>query len=138
MEDWGCGLAWYKLFHEGGKYTGVDESQSNFADVVCKLESHVTATPGLLMRHVLEHNRNWRQVLERALVSFTHRMCLIVFTPLESSDRVLTIEGVPIPDIALKESDLRAMLQPFLVKDAHARTHTRYGWEWIFYLQVSP
>src|SRR5271166_500073 len=79
IEDWGCGYAQFKDVHEG-PYRGVDGTKG-WADVVADLRVHTTRCEGLLLRHVLEHNPDWRVLLANAVQSFTKRMVLVVFTP---------------------------------------------------------
>jgi hypothetical protein len=81
VEDWGCGLAWFKQLIGPGRYRGVDGSKSAFADIITDLTDYTSSPDGILMRHVLEHNHSWEKVLCNALGSFRRKMCLIFFTP---------------------------------------------------------
>lgn len=55
VEDWGCGLGWFRRYVDGPGYRGVDGSWSRFADEIVDLEQYRSQVPGLFMRHVLEH-----------------------------------------------------------------------------------
>jgi len=138
VEDWGCGLGWYKQFHEGG-YTGLDESPSPFASKVVGLDQYTSSVPGIFMRHVLEHNHSWRKILSNALMSFQKRMFLAVFTPLEKTERVMSTAvvalGVMVPDLALAGPFLDARVERLLVKKEVVATATRYGSETVYYLE---
>lgn len=138
VEDWGCGLGWYKQFHKG-EYKGVDGSKSDFADVVVDLAAYKSRAEGIFMRHVLEHNTSWRVILENALDSFQKRMCLILFGPLGKWDRELTVPGLAIPDLELCEVDLRGMLLKAVgrehLKEEVVATKSRYNTERVFYLE---
>lgn len=134
VEDWGCGLGWFSRFHEG-EYTGVDGSCSKFAKVIADLTERVSVTEAIFMRHVLEHNRDWKLVLGNAIASFQKRMVLVMFTPFSDETHVMT-ESVPgIPDIAFRKRDLTIFFEPLLVREEALKTETQYGYEHIFYLE---
>lgn len=140
IEDWGCGGGWMRQFHKG-PYIGIDGSLSPFADVVIDLRAVVTVTPGLFMRHVLEHNYAWRDILRNAVASFQRRMVLVIFTPLEAATRVMrsgvaSAPGNPdVPDIAFCRKDLVDLFDDaVIVNEGRVETKTQYGAEYIFYL----
>lgn len=77
VEDWGCGLGWYRRFAKG-TYKGVDGSWSPYADEVADLCEYRSQTPAVFMRNVLEYNpSDWQVIVDNALSSFTERMVLI-------------------------------------------------------------
>jgi hypothetical protein len=121
VEDWGCGCAFSRRFRRGA-YRGIDGSPSRWTDHVADLETYRSQTPGLFMRHVLEHNPNWRTILANALTSFTERMVLITFMPFRSEqaescpcDAGLALHAA-VPNIYLPEPELLSMLQPYLTE----------------------
>ena len=138
VEDWGCGLGWFKQFHKGG-YLGVDGSRSDFADVVVDLGAYHSRAEAIFMRHVLEHNVNWRVILQNALDSFQKRFCLVLFGPLGKWDKELTPPKVEIPDLELSEVDFRGMLIKAVgrdrIKEQVLATKSRYNTERVFYLE---
>ena len=138
VEDWGCGAGWFRRYADG-PYRGVDGSASRFADLVVDLCRYTSSTPGLFMRHVLEHNQDWQQILRNALASFTRRMVLVLFTPLASYTTVLCNReyqpGLFIPEISFARHDLLRDLGPLLVGEESLRTATQYGVEHVFYLE---
>ncbi len=78
IEDWGCGAGGFKRFFKNlNKYVGVDGSKTPFADIKTDLLIYNSNVDGIFMRHVLEHNYEWKKILENALKSFTQRMCLV-------------------------------------------------------------
>src|SRR5215469_4856927 len=101
IEDWGCGLGWFRSFLPADcEYFGVDGSHSPFADRIADLETYRTTCEGLLLRHVLEHNHNWRVILDNALASFSRRLALILFTPLAEREVELARCGrTGVPDL---------------------------------------
>lgn len=138
IEDWGCGLGGMRLFSGYKEYVGVDGSASNFADRVVDLVEYRSNVEGIFMRHVLEHDRNWKQILRNAVESFQKRMVLILFTPLVDETRELTWnEGYEVPDIAFSASDLLSEMQGCSVRQETYKTDTQYGVEHVFFLEKS-
>src|SRR5512143_667285 len=76
VEDWGCGTCWAKHYREGS-YTGIDWAPG-FADVVADLRTYISDVDGIFMRAVLEHNTDWGDILDNALVSAPH-LVLVLF-----------------------------------------------------------
>jgi hypothetical protein len=81
VEDWGCGTAYARKFFKKSRYIGVDGSPSRMTEVVADLRQYRSTPDGILMRHILEHNVEWREILRNALQSFKHRMALVFFLP---------------------------------------------------------
>ena len=138
IEDWGCGAGWFRRYVDG-PYRGIDGSASRFADDVVDLCSYISSTPGLFMRHVLEHNQDWQQILRNALASFGRRMVLVLFTPFSNYTTVLCNRayqpGLSIPEISFARHDLVRELGPLLVGEESLQTATQYGIEHVFYLE---
>jgi N-terminal domain of galactosyltransferase len=142
VEDWGCGPGWFRRCLEG-HYRGVDGSRTPAVDAVVDLCEYTSRTPGLFMRHVLEHNQDWQRILRNAVSSFTHRMALVIFTPFAAHTRIVCNReyrpGLFIPDISFARRDLLRELEPFLLGEESLRTETQYGAEHVFYLErTSP
>jgi len=116
---------------------GVDGSKSRHADVVADLVYRKTTAEAIFMRHVLEHNPDWRQILDNALASFEKRFVLVIFTPLEDKDRVLTHGRQPIPDIALSKPDLLAKLHApgLTVTEKEVSSASCYKKETLFFVE---
>lgn len=138
VEDWGCGLGWFGRLHDD-ECVGVDGSPSQFCTTVADLCTYRSTPEGIFMRHVLEHNVNWRAILANALESFQKRFCLVLFGPLGKWDRELTPPKVPIPDLELCEVDFRNMLHSAVgrdrIKEQVIATKSRYNTERVFYLE---
>lgn len=111
VEDWGCGYGWFKNVHYGG-YLGLDGTQSPWCDEIVELKNHTSASQGILLRHVLEHNHDWVQILDNAVSSFTRRLCIILFTPLMDKTTVIVEDvcGLGVPDIAFNLDDILGRL----------------------------
>lgn len=81
IEDWGCGAGWLSTLISSGRYRGIDGTASAHCSEVVDLVHYRSTVPAVFMRHILEHNYEWRAILDNALASFTERMVLILFTP---------------------------------------------------------
>lgn len=110
VEDWGCGCIWAKQFFK--QYRGVDGS-GPFCDIRADLTEYSSKVPCILIRHVLEHNHEWRVVLRNLLQSFGKRACIVLSLPLEDKERVWTWER-DIPYIHLEHADFESAIAPFL------------------------
>jgi hypothetical protein len=132
VEDWGCGLGWFKLLHDG-PYLGIDGTRSQFCDVHADLVTYRSETPGLLLRHVLEHNHEWQKILDNAVASFTERMCLILFTPLAEVTQVIAddVGGLGVPDISFALRDITDRLIGCVWSVETLPTDTAYGTETV-------
>lgn len=139
VEDWGAGKGWFSKFIDPGKYRGVDGSHSPFANIIADLATYRSNVPGILMRHVIEHNYEWKAVLINALESFTERMVLVLFTPLADETHEIYYNTDPgVPDISFSESDLFHLFRLTGVSVSRTETvknHTNYGGETIYYLE---
>ena len=111
IEDWGCGRGYFKQFVKGD-YFGIDGS-GTFAGVRANLASRKSQAPCILLRHVLEHNIEWRKILVNLLDSFTCRAVIVSFIPLQEKEHILGWEN-GIPNIALPREEFMQMILPYL------------------------
>jgi glycosyltransferase involved in cell wall biosynthesis len=138
IEDWGCGFGHARQFVTTSEYVGVDGS-SRHADKIVDLTTYTSDVDCIYMRHVLEHNAEWRRILSNALASFRKRMVLVIFTPL--SDRThqigtsVSITSVPVPDISFRKDDLTDFFKHLSYSEEDLCTDTQYRTEHIFYIQ---
>jgi hypothetical protein len=106
VEDWGCGYAWFKRYHNG-PYRGVDGTPSRWNDIWADLENYRSSGWNILLRHVLEHNYNWWSVLSNAVESFDKRLCIILFTPTgETKILAENVGGLGVPDLGFRIEDI--------------------------------
>lgn len=134
VEDWGCGKGGLRLFIPAGRYRGIDGSQTPFASKIVDLARYRSQVPGVFMRHVLEHNRQWLKILDNALVSAQHRLFLAVFTPI--GERTRQIGYTPmlgVPDISFALPDLTEPIAAagFTLTVETIPTDTQYGTEMV-------
>lgn len=140
IEDWGCGAGGFKrFFSDGHKYVGVDGSKTPFADIQVDLREYVSSVDGIFMRHILEHNYEWKLILENACRSFNKKMCLILFTPF--SDKTHEIahnlnHGVDVPDLSFNKDELITIFDKYGIKHEllTIQSETGYNIEHIIYL----
>jgi mannosyltransferase OCH1-like enzyme len=146
VEDWGCGYGGFKNYlapHQ--TYIGIDGSQSRFADKIEDLTNYKSKADGIHLRHVLEHNPSWPEILTNFLQSFTQRAVLTLFTPLADVETVIARypnfndTGVEMVDISLSENDLYRFFNDAgdiavrTMKDLN--TKSQYGIEHIYLLK---
>lgn len=140
VEDWGTGMGGFhapmRAANPDVDLVGVDGSETPFARVVTDLVHHKSRVEGIFMRHVLEHDPQWSSILDNALSSFTKRMVLVLFTPMQTETREIAWNGNGVPDIGFAEKDLIERFQNAGVKfdRAHYETKTQYGEESVFVL----
>jgi hypothetical protein len=133
VEDWGCGFGNAKTLCKT-TYRGVDGSKGPNTDVIADLREYKSETDGILLRHVLEHNHDWKKVLDNAIASFKNKMVIILFTPLVASTRQIATNWSNIPDISFRKEDILEPLKEFTVTEEVLRTKTQYGIEIMFYV----
>jgi GT2 family glycosyltransferase len=138
IEDWGCGFAYARTFVTDSEYVGLDGS-SQWADKIRDLRAYRSDVDCIFMRHVLEHNVDWRLILANAVASFRRRMVLIIFTPFSDSTRIIstsqTVTSVPVPDISFRKEDLTEYFHHLKYSEATFETDTQYGTEHLFYVE---
>ena len=137
LEDWGCGTAAFKKFY-GGKYIGIDGTNNPFVDKVVDLRNYRSSVDGIMLRHVLEHNYDWKGVLENALLSFKKKLCLVIFTPFVEATHEIAhngTSGVDVPDIAFNKQELESFFSDLQWRVETRDTRTQYKIEHIYYIE---
>lgn len=137
VEDWGCGASYARRFI-GAPYRGIDGIKSKFASVVVDLATYRSTVPKILMRGVLEHNLDWRTILENLLCSFTDRAVLILFMPPGPVD-VNRSDDPEWPAMTLCEPDLDAILRRHadvsVTKEDFVVDTEPVNWERIYFME---
>jgi hypothetical protein len=134
IEDWGCGTGYARRFVTRSPYRAVDGSPSLGVDHVTDLRTYRSDADCIFMRHVLEHNADWRRILENALASFRRRMVLVVFTPFaEETTEIASWQGIP--DLSLRKADLLEAFAGLEVQEEIVESNTEYLREHVFYLE---
>jgi len=137
IEDWGCGPGYFGTILPGTvRYFGLDGAVSQWGSKVpIDLATYKSNIPGIMMRHVLEHNMSWRTILANALESFTQRMCLILFVPPIDGIEAVNYSKDDTPILALPSLAIDSMVAPYLVTSHRIKTKSPYGYETIYYLE---
>lgn len=129
VEDWGCALAYAKNYRIGA-YRGIDGTPGA-ADVIADLSEYRSKVEGVHMRGILEHNHDWRVILNNALDSFTKRMSLMLYVPMQEKEEIRSEKPV---EIALPARDVIAAIGRY-VRDMRIVTPSAHGFETIFLLE---
>jgi hypothetical protein len=140
IEDWGCGPGWLRTLFPVDRYRGIDGTASPYCDEVVDLVVYRSTIPGIFMRHVLEHNEAWAQILDNAVASFTERMVLILFTPERATTEAIAFHpDIGVPDIAFRLADITSRFPPDVVYSVQwLPSATQYGGETIILLHRLP
>lgn len=123
VEDWGCGHAVFRNYLRKCAYFGIDGSHTHEADLtgvdLCDYRS--IRADHILLRHVLDHNIEWRRILGNAILSFKKRALLIFFHDWQPVTKVITVNDVlwarGVPDLVFSREDVMEMVAPFFVKE---------------------
>jgi 2-polyprenyl-3-methyl-5-hydroxy-6-metoxy-1,4-benzoquinol methylase len=153
VEDWGCGVCILKKYLKPDQtYIGIDGSDTKYQSVIADLTTYKRIgdkVDAIFMKHVLEHNVQWEQILRNMLESFTKRCVLILFTPFSQETTCLNTaayvhsnkdgEIVHIPDLSFKKKDLTDIINSYkdisFEYETIASPKTVYQLEHIFYLE---
>ena len=142
VEDWAVGGGGF-LNHRPDAI-GVDGSNTPFAQkTYIDLCNYISSCEGVNMRHVLEHNINWKDILHNAFKSATKKICITLFiemTPGETKEISHNlIHGVDVPDLSLSESEFMSIIHshnPFHYTVESLPTQTGYGREIVYYITL--
>jgi hypothetical protein len=140
VEDWGCGVGWMRRFVDG-PYIGVDGAWSRFAEVQADLREYRSSVDCVVMRHVLEHNSDWRTIAANFAGSWTKRAALVLFIPPQLEDIDVGGEDWAVPDIAVSGPDLIEILgrngTEFTYVDLYypPDDSVQWGWEGVLLME---
>jgi hypothetical protein len=138
IEDWGCGKGWLRRYVSADRYRGIDGSDTPFADTIADLCGYRSRVDGVFLRHVLEHNYEWRAILSNALASAARRCVIVLFTPLCGAQRELNYcEEIGVPDLALPRREFEAALSGHDWSELITASDTFYGQESIFLVSAA-
>lgn len=155
VEDWGCGGGWLQRHLPHAVYRGVDGAAAPWVDVLADLRTYRSQVPRAHMRHVLEHNPEWRTLLANFLESWSDRAVITTWVPFRGEPcmhRPCPQDDDPppgdvdhgrgewaVPDLHMVRADFEAILGDHGVTwDSQGYTTTsQYGHEELFWL-VKP
>lgn len=141
VEDWGCGAGGFRRYRPDA--IGVDGSDTPFADKkYVDLSEYMSSCDGIFMRHVLEHNRDWKTILANAIRSASKKICVVLFTPLNDIGTTELARnggsGIDVPDLSLGRDELDAIFAEHRlanVRIERCETATKYGAEHVVYIE---
>jgi hypothetical protein len=116
LDDWGGGTGFAKRYVTRGNYHLLDGAWSPWVNAVADLRTYIPGyqPDGILLRHVLEYNGQWRQIIANALTCVRARLCIVIGTPMVEPATTIVAKvpysGVPIIHFTLK--DLLSALYP--------------------------
>jgi len=142
LEDWGCGTTYARKFVKHATYRGVDGSNSRFCERHVDLREYRESDADcILIRHVLEHNREWPRILDHAVATFRKRMCLAFHMSLApystvhaSTTDVCDLHAAGIPNLNVGRAELWERLRGLWTREEIVRSATPYGFETIIYV----
>lgn len=139
VEDWGCGTGGFKEFCLVD-YIGVDGSVSPYADRIADLSEYRTKTAAIHIRHVLEHNYDWETILENALASAEHKLCICIFTPFAPSTvEIATNLDINVPVLSLSKEKIEKHFDGFYWRlIENIPTNTEYRQEHVYLVWKYP
>lgn len=132
VADWGGSTGFFgSCLPPSVKYTVVDGTVQLTDQVLADLRTYREPSDGILLRHVLEINAEWRTILRNALSAFCERMVVITHTRSDGPTAyVRNKSGWPIHN--LSEHDLVGEMGPALVYlERHQTSHP----ETVYYLE---
>ena len=104
-----------------------------YADEICDLTKRESSVDGIFIRHILEHNYNWQDILANAVDSFRKRLVLIMFTPFGKSTVPLVRNALL--DLSFRKEDITGYFEGLNVREEHLdSTDTQYKLEHVFYV----
>lgn len=140
IEDWGCGMCYFSNFLSPTvNYIGIDGSHSKFVSEVHDLVTYRSKEKpdGIFMRHILEHNYDWKPILQNALASFKNKFVLVLFTPINTNltREIAYNQEIGVPDISFNMYEILDLLKEYKFNFKEYVTSTQYGIEHIFYIE---
>jgi hypothetical protein len=142
VEDWGTGAGGFKRYRPDT--IGVDGSKTPHADIITDLTIYHSNVEGIFLRHVIEHNYEWKQVLINALNSASKKIVIILFTPFSAEETIVipgSLEenrnfGIDVPSISINRDEFYKIVDTFSFRHSEEiiNSNTRYGQEIIITL----
>lgn len=132
VADWGGSTGFFgTCLPASVKYTVVDGTAQVEGQVLADLTTYREPSDGILLRHVLEINTEWRTILRNAIQAFRQRMVMITHTP-AAPDTVTVKYKSGWPILYFNPDDLAVEMGDRLVRCEYAMTSHP---EMLYYLE---
>lgn len=140
IEDWGCGKGWLRRYMARQRYRGIDASKTPFVDEIADLARYRSRVEGIFLRHVLEHDWEWEEILRNAVSSFTKKLFVVIFTPFseDGTKEIAYAFDMGVPDISFRYEDIVRNFEGLEWRAETLETDTQYGTETVFYVEKLP
>lgn len=142
VEDWGCGTAWARQFFKQADYIGIDGAWSQWCRIQADLRTYRSMVPRVMMRHVLEHNADWRTIAANFALSWTERAAIVFFIPPQPEEQDTGGPDWPVPDIAVSGPEVASLLDPmgdvrfeYVDLQYPPENTIQWGWEGVWLLE---
>lgn len=126
LEDWGGGTGYAKRFVKNSKYRLVDFSPSRWLDEMADLEGYTSNVEAVLLRHVLEHNRGWKQILLNATHSASLKLAVVLFIPIASAPTHNLYDEGGVCNLQINATDFHRVLRDWRVRREEVGTEELY------------
>lgn len=132
IADWGGANGAFRGYLPPWRaYTVVDGTAQHAGQILADLTTYRAPVDGILLRHVLDLNSEWRAILDNAVASFRQRMVAVTFMPESPTTRFVKMKsGWALQSFCA--DDLRRAMAPHLVHDEIVlTTHSEH----VYYLE---
>jgi hypothetical protein len=153
IEDWGCGAQWFKQvmheLHPSANVWGIDGSAGH-CDQVLDLASdrpRLQQPDGIFLRHVLEHNYQWRDILRNALSAARRKLFVANFMDFAAGDHEQLHheyqfpQGGSCPYLQLPRDEFEEILRSHgavFRGERMASPNTEFGLEVAYWIWIAP
>lgn len=135
--DWGGGTGYAAQFVKESGYSVLDGSKSRVNNALVDLATVHSVSDCILLRHVLEHNHDWQDILRNMVDSFRCRAAVVTFMPFSSGFTLVDREereyigsiGQSVPVLRLDRESFFSIVRPYLVAQRQIGTEIVFGLE---------
>lgn len=132
VEDWGTGDGLFKFYREDA--IGVDGSNTPGADKkFIDLVNYTSDCDGIFIKHVLEHNFEWKKILNNALQSARKKVCIVMFIPFSNGEtKENNPDPIGVPNLSISEKEFFELLKDYAFREEDITSNKNY--EKIIYI----
>jgi hypothetical protein len=100
---------------------------------VTDLRYYTSSVEGILLRHVLDHNWCWEQILQNAIASFQKQLAIVIWLPMTAGETIqVDTNFLGTPDLRIPADRLEKLLG-----DLWFQKHTCASGETIYFVRKS-